>query len=355
MKEEHGKPRMVKSVPIWLLITVALAFIVGLVCGLLLVNVLAGSQTSLSTTSIISLTFTVALGAASIILASITIVLSRSAEEALIRRSDEGIRLQNEAFVRTNEVLSKIEASTGVTEKRLEDVIAGRTSLIAEEAFEKSVGKGEMSLSQETEERLKKSLADSLREELIPLVSQSTSEAERRLIAMEERRERIVETNERWRVYRQAIVDELAKYDEALILSQSDGKARAETMEGFWDVVLAIGEHRAVLDIHIAEKINVLDRPNWYRDSEDTVAKNFSWRAHQDEIHTVFWVWDEDMSDRRDVAEYSQLINNGLRDTEFVVLHGDASLVASQVVSRMGRGQSAAETEAEPEGSPINE
>lgn len=144
-----------KNLPVWLLVTILVTLAVGVVIGLLLQNVLSSQQVSLSGPGLISFVFTVALGASAIILAIITMFLSRQAEDALIKRSDEGIRLQTDVFVRTTEVLSTIQTSTGVTEKRLEDLITGRANIIAQEIIDKPF-RGKSELDDETIEKLKR-------------------------------------------------------------------------------------------------------------------------------------------------------------------------------------------------------
>jgi len=357
MTEKEQESRSVKSLPIWLLITVGLAFVVGLVSGLVIVNLTTASGTTLSTTSIISFTFTVALGAAAIILASITILLSRSAEDALIKRSDEGIRLQNDAFVRTSEVLSKIQASTGVTEKRLEDIISGRTGVIAQEVFERSFPMGETSLSLEAEDRLKKSLADSLKEQLIPLFGYRPLDTERRLIDMEARQRKSLEIAEHWKEYRQSVVAEMAKLDQTEILSETEGKDGADTMEEFWDAVLEIEGRRVAVDIHTAEQIGEGGYYNaWLKSAKarSGFAQTVTWRAWADKIKTFFWVWSEDVSNEPGIIEISELLRAALRDTDLVLLHGDPAAVAQALLSNVGVTQpSTAEekVEAQPEDS----
>ncbi|MGB7060861.1 MAG: hypothetical protein WBF13_00730 [Candidatus Zixiibacteriota bacterium] len=338
MTDKEQKSRSVKSVPVWLLITVALAFAVGLVSGLVIMNLTTASGRTLSTTSIIAFTFTVALGAAAIILASLTIVLSRSAQDALIKRSDEGIRLQNDVFVKTSEVLSTIQASTGVTEKRLEDIISGRTGVIAQEVFERSFPKGETSLSLEAEDRLKKSLADSLKEELIPLFGYHPSETERRLIKMEARQKRLSGVSKRWDEFRQSVVTELGRLDQTKVVSETRGRTDAATMEEFWDAVLDIEGRRVAFSIQTTGQIGE-DGPYlaWLTSAKarSEFAQSITWRAWEDKINTLFWVWNEDVSEEAGIIELLKLMQAALRNTDLVLLHGDAPAIAQAVLSHV--------------------
>jgi hypothetical protein len=108
------------------------SFSLGLIGTLLISNSQSASTTSFSTTELIGFVMSVILSGASIVLAISAIALGKSSERAVIDRSDESIRLQNEVFIRTNEALQRIEASTGVTEKRIEDIITGRVGDISQ-------------------------------------------------------------------------------------------------------------------------------------------------------------------------------------------------------------------------------
>lgn len=342
MTDKEEKSRSVNSLPIWLLITVAVAFTVGLVSGMVIINLTTSHGTTVSTTAIISFTFTVALGAAAIILAAITIVLSRSAEDSLIRRSDEGIRLQNDVFVRTTEVLSTIQASTGVTEKRLEDIISGRTGVIAQEVFDRSFPKGETSLSLEAEERLKNSLADSLKQELIPLIADRPLVTERRLLEMEARQNTAVKVSERWKKFRQSVVAELVKLDQTKVVSETQGCTDSDTMEEFWDAVLDIEGRRVALDIHTAEQIAKGGSYSvWLTSAKarNNFAKSVTWRTWEDKVNTFFWVWNQDVSNEPGIIELSKLLRASLRDTDFVFLHGEPSAVTQALLSHIGTAQ----------------
>ncbi len=145
----------------------ALAFTLGAIVALLVYNVGKAAPTTFSTTQLIGFVLTVILSGASIVLAISAIALGKSSEQAVIRRSDESIRLQNEVFVRTTEALQRIEASTGVTEKRIEDIISGRVGdishKIAELATEEQKGKPRSFA--ELQEQIRDSLLETLRTE----------------------------------------------------------------------------------------------------------------------------------------------------------------------------------------------
>lgn len=108
------------------------SFIVGIVSSKLVENQMANEQSIFSTMDIVSFTLTLIVSGASIILAIAAIQLGKLSEVAIIQRNDESIRLQNEIHSSTTDALIKIQSSTGVTEKRIEDIIEGRVSLASE-------------------------------------------------------------------------------------------------------------------------------------------------------------------------------------------------------------------------------
>jgi hypothetical protein len=109
-----------------------IAFLAGYFAHNLIANSNSVTVYSFSTPDLINFVLSVLLSGASIILAISAISLGKFSEQAMIQRSDESIRLQNEVFQKTTDALQRIESSTGVTEKRLEDIIAGRVGDLSE-------------------------------------------------------------------------------------------------------------------------------------------------------------------------------------------------------------------------------
>jgi hypothetical protein len=114
------------------LLTVLISFIVGVIVALLFQNTTIGEKLSFSTIELTTFLFGIALSTASIVLAVAAISLGRQSEQTMIGRSDDSIRLQNEVFAKTVAALSHIQSSTGVTEKRIEDIISGRAGIISD-------------------------------------------------------------------------------------------------------------------------------------------------------------------------------------------------------------------------------
>lgn len=142
-----------------------LSFIAGAAALLIFTQAVGAAQVAFSVTGIISFVFGVALSSASIVLAVAAISLGRASERTMVERSDESIRLQNEVFVKTTDALARIESSTGVTEKRIEDIIAGRAGAIAERLVE------HRRIGPQTREEIENEIKESLRAELTTLRS----------------------------------------------------------------------------------------------------------------------------------------------------------------------------------------
>jgi len=181
-----------------------LIFILGVVATLIFQNLSTGEKITFSTASLVSFLFGIALSAASIVLAIAAITLGKVSERIMIERSDESIRLQNEVFVKTTEAFQRIESSTGVTEKRIEDIIAGRAGDIshklAGKIAEERVGR-----------RDPRQLEEEIRESLLSELSQ-TKESE----TPEERKKRIEQQEQALKEYK--------KFQSKVLLSLADSK-----------------------------------------------------------------------------------------------------------------------------------
>lgn len=193
------KHRVPTSIPFSLLGGLVLAFLLGYACCALFSNLTSQQPVSFSTTSLIGFVLSVCLSGASIVLAVSAIMLGKFSEQAMITRSDESIRLQNEVFQKTTDALQRIESSTGVTEKRIEDIISGRVGDLSEKiasiASDKKESRGQLS-PKDVEEMIKQSLLQGLTEERMirrPRPSQEDMEkrleAERKAREAEEQRE----------------------------------------------------------------------------------------------------------------------------------------------------------------------
>lgn len=138
-----------------------LAFVLGICSTLLFQNTGAGQPTTFTTTELFGFVLSVLVSGASIVLAIAAIALGRASEHSVTLRSDESIRLQNEVFAKTTDALQRIESSTGVTEKRIEDIIAGRAGDLSREIAEKT--RGQIADPTKLEESIRASLLESVR------------------------------------------------------------------------------------------------------------------------------------------------------------------------------------------------
>jgi len=303
---EELKMKTKTALPIWLLTTIFITLVVGVVSGLLLRNMFSSHQVSLSGPGLISFVFTVALGAASIILAIITMILSRQAEDALTRRSDEGIRLQSDVFVKTNEVLSKIQASTGVTEKRIEDIISGRTNIIAQEVLEKSFP-GKRDLSEKAIEKLKEDLAASLKSELLPFISTEPRISIERLEEMEKKQQERQKISEEWKEFRTTVVNAVQRAPGVQLISETEGNIIAEEPEEFWDAIFNIKGRKVGFDIHTVrqytEKLGSLYDVFQSVKGRKRFYSMISARAIQDELVAVALVFNENVSEDKNFTQ----------------------------------------------------
>src|SRR5262249_30079304 len=141
-----------------------IAYLLGLVTHLLARNFFSGQPLTFSTPELINFVLSVLLSGASIFLAIAAIALGRFSEQAIIDRSDESIRLQNEVFQKTTDALQRIESSTGVTEKRIEDIISGRVGDLSQRAA-RIATEAPDAKGKNMEELIRKSLYEALREE----------------------------------------------------------------------------------------------------------------------------------------------------------------------------------------------
>lgn len=146
----------------------AVAFLLGIAAYGLGQNVAAGASITLTTAELVNFVLAVLLSGASIFLAMTAIELGRFSEHAIVERSDQSIRLQNEVFQKTTDALQRIESSTGVTEKRIEDIISGRvgdlSQKIAKIATEQQEGEQKLG-PQEVAELVKRSIYQTLSEQ----------------------------------------------------------------------------------------------------------------------------------------------------------------------------------------------
>lgn len=187
--EEIVKP-ITRTVSFQMLGALAVAFLLGCAAYALIQNLSTQTPLTFSTPSIIAFVLSVLLAGASIVLAIAAIMLGKFSEQAMIKRSDESIRLQNEVFQKTTDALQRIESSTGVTEKRIEDIISGRVGDLSQRIVEITTEKqGERARvnPKEIENTIRRTLLQGLREEN-RMTSRTQHEEERKRMEEEEKK-----------------------------------------------------------------------------------------------------------------------------------------------------------------------
>lgn len=119
--------------PVFQISVLALVFLLGILSAWLARFFVSGSAVNLTPEGFVSLIFTVAVGAASVILAVLAISFGRVSERIITERADKSIdiqmrlfekslSLQTQLFDKTMSTLEAIGRSTGVTEQRLGDL-----------------------------------------------------------------------------------------------------------------------------------------------------------------------------------------------------------------------------------------
>jgi hypothetical protein len=192
-----------------------------------LVRNIAGAETvSFSTTELVGFVLSVVLSAASIVLAIAAIWLGKISELSMVRRSDESIRMQNEVYIRTTEALNRIESSTGVTEKRIEDIIAGRAGDISHKIAELTTGKGGLSGDRDAIEKEIKRIIEG---------NESSKYDEIR----QQRRAAMLAKQERYKRFHQSVLTAFANKSGLVAKKLGDGRFDSEGVDLF-DVVATL-------------------------------------------------------------------------------------------------------------------
>lgn len=318
-------------IPVWVVVTVVMTLGLGVVLGMLAANLFGRHDISMTTASLISFVFTVALGGASVVLAIVAIFLSNQAEEALTRRNDEGIRLQTDIFTRTNEVLSTIQTSTGLTERRIEDIASGRANVIAQEVLEKSAERKKRRLSEEEFDELRQDLASSLQAEFGTLFEGSAEDLSERLDELESRQAKRNELSAHWREYKDAVIQALL-VEGAELVHAGQGLYGSSSPD-FWDAIVSVDGQRVGLDVHTRDQ--VLDEASSFHevfgsepgrtDFLDTLLV----RAARDRIDRIAMPWDSEVDIEETLAQIDRELEGAYRP---IIVHGDAQSVAAQII-----------------------
>lgn len=229
MSDTQETPNHNWSISLGTLTTVAVCLLLGAAGAEIIRNIAGAEKLSFSTTELIGFVLSVVLSAASIVLAIAAIWMGKVTELAIIRRSDESIRLQNEVFVRTTEALQRIEASTGVTEKRIEDIIQGRVGDLSHKIADIAAGRTGLM-------RDRASLEDQIRQSILETVR---SDRPKKDEIPDEARKKLEERAERYKSFHQALLNAFSNRPNTSTTKLGDGKYKGEG-ESLFDVIALI-------------------------------------------------------------------------------------------------------------------
>lgn len=240
------------KIPLTTLGVLIIAFLLGYAIHGMMQNVLGATSLTFSTPELINFVLSVVLSGASTFLAIAAIALGKFSEQAMIQRSDESIRLQNEVFHKTTDALQRIESSTGVTEKRIEDIISGRVGDISQKiariASEKQHSKGSLGES-EIAEMVRKSLLQSLKEEGV--FSTRNSSAENRRRAEEENRKQVKEQADQYQTRHDRLLKAFSMRDDLKAVKLGHGSPD-DSGDGLFDGIYLRKDSKrlAVIDFY---------------------------------------------------------------------------------------------------------
>jgi hypothetical protein len=198
---------MDKKITIGQILTVIGSILIGIISVLLIQNCLGEEKIEFNTMGLLGFVLSIIFGGASIVLAITAIHLGKSSESMMVDRSEKSIELQTEIYIKTNEALKKIESSTGVTEKRIEDIIAGRVGDIANKLVDDRIVTGR------DKGKLERELRKSLTGEITP-EEKKIREAKR----IEEE-----QTQEKYKEYKDSVLLTIANSNNSKTLKIGDG------------------------------------------------------------------------------------------------------------------------------------
>jgi len=214
---------MKRKITVGQLITVILALILGALTVLIIQNHLGTEKIEFNTLSLLGFVLSILFGGASIVLAITAIYLGKSSEQMMVDQSQKSITLQNEVYIKTTEALKKIESSTGVTEKRIEDIIAGRVGDIASRLVDDKI------VTEKDKEKLESELRRSL----------SKQETEEEKALREEKRKKQDIAAKEYDKFKDEVILNITNLDNSKTLKRSDcslKKKGIELLDGLFSI-----------------------------------------------------------------------------------------------------------------------
>ena len=283
------------------LIMIILSFTLGTVTTLVVLKATISNPETFSITGLIGFLFGIALSGASIVLAITAIALGKSSERVMTERSDESIRIQNEVFMKTTDALQRIEASTGVTEKRIEDIISGRAGALSYEIAEIA--------SKGTGLKDRKALEMKIKDSILREIRHSPS-----LQDTENKRQEIIERAERYDQFLNKIT--LAFTNSKNIIAEKIGSGSFSGV-GFdlFDGVYALnGKSFAVAAIGSNQKEKFVAKSDYIIKISEEISKG--------KIEKVYIIVDDDIETAAKFKELVQELLNELKHGEKISFVG---------------------------------
>lgn len=312
-----------RSIRLAALLQALVAFALGVTGALLYVNYSSAESIEFSTIGLLTFIFGIALSAASIVLAISAIALGKQSESAMTRRSDESIRIQNEVFAKTIEALARIESSTGVTEKRIEDIISGRAGDMAgrlAETLSRDKGLGAPNKSQ---------LEQEIRESLLAEFGK-TSTAEKSDEKKEERKRELGvrrQNAERYEHFKGTLLLCAANQPDVVVRKIGDGQFRGtgqDMVDGLYEKsgrILTISTFLADEDYITDGKVSL--RLQQY-------VHNLATALGKGKFDRCYLIFDRDVNDEPEFQQITEDLKLTIKDSiveNFAILSGSSEHV----------------------------
>jgi hypothetical protein len=301
------------------------AFIIGIVVALLFVNLTKSEKITFSTTGLVSFLFSIALAGASIVLAITAISLSKASERAMIDRSDESIRLQNEVFIKTTDALQRIESSTGVTEKRIEDIISGRAGDISQKVVEHALD--EKLITNRSRQLLEAEIKQSLLSQFSELKSKESQEAIR------EKQKKRVEARKNYAEFKDAILLGIANSKTVKLERIGDGSFFASSDALVDGVFITNGIRFGVSTF----ATNVYVKPELIYEFSSYISK-LAYEISKGTFARVFMAFDCDPSKddafKKQLLDTKALVRQDIID-KLIIVSGSAQDIIKQILGKI--------------------
>lgn len=267
------------------------------------------------TIGLIGFLISILFGGASIVLAITAINLGKSSEEIMITRSEKSIELQNDVYIKTTEALKRIESSTGVTEKRIEDIIAGRVGDIANRLVDDKL------VVSKDRERLENELRKSLSKEF------SEDDIKKR----EEDRKKEEESRKEYQKYKDSVLLSMANNSKTKALRISEGTFETEG-ENLVDAIFQINEKK----VGICVFYNAPLYQRVFGSGIDHFINNLAEEISNNTFNKVYLVFNEESNMMDNFVEEISKIKKVYKENianEILIISGLPDMIVDKIIS----------------------